>query len=107
MGGFRVDLGALEQAAEGVSGTLREASRQKISDIDRDEAAIGHDRLAETVTDFCDRWQLGVENLAKDGKEIAGRLGDSVRAYAAVERKVQGHMDGILQRASGPDPAAH
>ncbi|MGH3621909.1 MAG: hypothetical protein ACRDQ5_08975 [Sciscionella sp.] len=47
-----------------------------------------------------------MDNLAKDGKEIAGRLTDSVQAYQGVDTAVQGHLDGVFLRASGPDPAA-
>jgi hypothetical protein len=102
--GFRVDLEALQQAADGVNGTLDQLSEHKVSDIDR--SAFGHDHLGDTVADFGDRWQRGVENLAKDGREIAGRLTDSVRTYRKVEEGLHDHLQGILQRFTGPDPAA-
>ncbi len=50
--GFSVDLAALEQAAAGVNGTLDELSQQSVSDIPHDSSAIGHERLASTVTDL-------------------------------------------------------
>ncbi|WP_156758580.1 hypothetical protein [Actinokineospora pegani] len=37
----------------------------EVDDLDSD--AVGHERLAEVLEDFCDRWQVGVENLLADG----------------------------------------
>ncbi|MBB5152542.1 hypothetical protein [Saccharopolyspora phatthalungensis] len=103
--GFRVDLAALKDAADGVSGTLEQVSRRRVSDIDCDKAAMGHSRLADTVEDFCSRWSLGVDNLAKDAKEISGRLTECVKSYEEVDQGAQDRLDQILQ-GGGPDPAA-
>ena len=98
--GFRVDIGALERAAAGVDGTLDEVSQQKVSDIPRDKAAFGHERLATALSDFCGRWQQGVDDLAKDGREIAARLTASAAVYRKAEQNVRDKItNGIL---SGP-----
>lgn len=102
--GFRVDMGALEDAAAGINTTLDDLQSKKVSDLRGTSNDYGHDALAETVSDFCDRWELGVENLAKDGQEIADRLSKSVQAYLEVDNHLKGYMDGILQRVSGGDP---
>ncbi|TCO62992.1 hypothetical protein [Actinocrispum wychmicini] len=104
--GFSVDLAALQQAAEGVTDTLNTLATKKVSDIDADKSAFGHDKLGGTVSDFCERWQIGVEHLAKDGQEVADRLNMSVNAYTHVERTAHANMQGILQQSTGPDPAA-
>jgi hypothetical protein len=104
--GFRVDLGALEDAATGVNQTLNDLAAKKIDQLDGRKAAYGHQRLADTIADFCDRWELGVEHLATDGQEIASRLSHSVQSYLEVDRAAKGRMDGTLQRPTGPDPAA-
>jgi hypothetical protein len=103
--GFSVDLAALKQAAQGVNGTLDELSQQSVSNIPHDSAAIGHERLASTVTDFCDRWQRGVNNLATDGREIAARLTANVNAYQKADQDVRDKANGIF-RGTGPDPGA-
>ena len=103
--GFRVDLGALESAAAGVSRTLADLEAARVDSLDGDAAAYGHDHLAETVKDFCDRWEIGIEHLATDGREVAQRLNDCVRAYVAADRGAKGRMDGIFQSPAGPDPA--
>ncbi|GIF24275.1 hypothetical protein BJ973_007755 [Actinoplanes tereljensis] len=104
--GFRVDLGALEDAAAGINTTLNDLKAKRIDDLDGRGADYGHDRLSETIADFCDRWELGVEHLATDGQEVASRLSHSVQAYLKVDLSAKGRMDGILQRQTGTDPAA-
>jgi hypothetical protein len=104
--GFRVDLGALEDAAIGINQTLHRLKAQRIDDLDGRKADYGHQRLADTIADFCDRWEIGVEHLATDGQEIASRLSHSVQAYLKADQTAKGRMDGIFQRPTGPDPAA-
>ncbi len=102
--GFRVDLAALKNAADGVSGTLEQVGRRKVSDIDCDKAAVGHDRLGDTVKDFCNRWSLGVENLTKDAQEVSGRLAECVRVYEELDQGAKDRFDQLLQGVN--DPAA-
>lgn len=101
--GFRVDLYALERAAAGVNGTLNEVNTERVSDIPHDSSAIGNDDLASALSDFLNRWQRGVDNLAKDGQEISTRLTANVNAYTRVEQGLTDRFHGILQR-SGADP---
>lgn len=102
--GFRVDLGALEKAAEGVNATLYQLNATKVNDLVGNQGDIGHGHLAETVTDFCDRWDLGIEHLAKDGQEIASRLSKCVQNYLHTDNSLKGYLDGILEHHSGGDP---
>jgi hypothetical protein len=104
--GFRIDLGALESAAAGVDETLADLKAARVDSLDGNAADYGHNRLAKTVEDFCDRWEIGVEHLATDGQEIVQRLNDSLSAYLAADQAAKGRMDGIYSSASGPDPAA-
>lgn len=99
---YHVDLHALEEAASGVNGTLDQISLQKVSDIPHDESAIGHHGLAKTLSDFLDRWQRGVDNLSKDGQEIATRLTSNVAAYQKADQAVQGQLNQILQGSNDP-----
>ncbi|MFK0294752.1 type VII secretion target [Streptomyces sp. NPDC090442] len=101
-GQYQVDLEALEKAATGVNGTLDEISVQKVSDILHDESEVGHEQLASTLSDFLDRWQRGVDNLAKDGQEIAARLTASAKAYRDVEEHTHKQFHGMLHGTSDP-----
>lgn len=103
MGGFRVDLGALTSASQGIDGVLYDVANNQVSDIKVDSSAVGHDRLAGSISDFCDRWTLGVTNLAKDGQAVADRLRANVSAYDQAEHAITG----MFQSASAPDPAGN
>jgi hypothetical protein len=100
--GFKVDLGALESAAEGINGTLYDLNSKKVSDIGGKDSDFGHGDLADTVSDFCDRWELGVEHLAKDAQVVAGRLNKSVEAYLATDKSLKGELDGIVSGTADP-----
>jgi|SRR5215470_9212680 len=102
--GFTVDLGALEDAAAGINRTLSELKKQDVDDLDGPAEDYGHDRLADIVKDFCDRWQHGVECLAKDAQEVASRLSQSVQAYLHTDSSLRGMFDGILNHSTGTDP---
>ncbi|MFG2399171.1 hypothetical protein [Streptomyces lydicus] len=99
---YQVDLVALEKAATGVNGTLDQIRIKKVSDIAHEETEVGHQQLASTLSDFLDRWQRGVDNLAKDGQEIATRLTATVNAYHRVEEHTHKQFHGILRGTQDP-----
>jgi hypothetical protein len=105
--GFRVDLPALEKASAGINMTLEDLTIAKVDVLDGKSSAYGHDGLASVVADFCDRWEIGVEHLAADGQEVADRLSQSVQDYRKADTAAADRLNGILQRTTGPDPAAH
>ena len=55
-------MGALKRASDGIDGVLQDVRAQKVGGIDPDADAVGHDKLAESLSDFTDRWQRGVAN---------------------------------------------
>ncbi|MFI6071066.1 hypothetical protein ACIA5C_05660 [Actinoplanes sp. NPDC051343] len=105
--GFSVDLGALEDAATGVNFTINAIRKTKVDKLAGQTDDYGHDHLTKTVKDFCDRWEIGVEHLVKDGTEIAQRLTDSVRAYVTADEAAKGRLDGVYAKPTGLDPAEH
>lgn len=104
-GGFTVDLTALVQAAEGVNGCIAAISGDKVSGLASSQGSYGNDALGSTISDFCSRWQIGVQNLTTDASQVAGRLALSAVAYAKAEKKNVAAISGIF-RGSGTDPAA-
>ena len=83
---FQVDIDALAAAAVGVGDAIAAAADQRVEDLDVDGSAFGHEGLAATTKDFGDRWQRGVDNLLKDGEELATRLQDSATTYFNTEQ---------------------
>jgi hypothetical protein len=96
--GFAVDLDAVTGAAEGIESVARRLAAQPVAGLDSPTAA-GHDRLAASLATFCDRWNVGVGQLAADAAEIGRRLREVAAAYADVEHRVSG----VLASAA-PDP---
>ena len=105
--GFWVDMGALERAAAGIDGTLDEVVQQPIDAVSHSGSAFGHARLAGTVSNFCSRWQTGVDNLTKDGREIAARLTASVKVYRKAEQNIQNKITNGILAGRGVDPGEH
>lgn len=105
-GGFEVDLTSLARAAEGVKGVITDMQYSKVSDIGGSGADYGDGDLASVMSDFCSRWEIGVENLTKDASEVAGRLAQSAEAYAKAENANVNMISGLMLRKSGADPAA-
>ncbi|WP_406689347.1 hypothetical protein REH65_25040 [Saccharopolyspora sp. ID03-671] len=103
--GFRVDLHALEEASKGVSDTVQAARKDRVADLDTG-VEFGHERLAGTVTDFCDRWDLGVAHLVTDGSEVGGRLVHCVQVYRQTDEAARAQLEGLITRPAGNDPAA-
>lgn len=82
-----VDLEALERAADGVVGTLEALAARKVSDLDPPIEAFGHERLGETVRDFCERWQIGV---GPSGRGRPGDRGAPVHVGRGLSRRRRG-----------------
>lgn len=106
MDGYMVDFRALQDAAAGVNGVLDDVSAHPVNGIPHDPSAVGHQALAATVSDFLNRWQRGVSNLASDGQQIAARLTANVNAYSTVEEHVTAQFNGVLS-GTGSDPGMH
>jgi hypothetical protein len=82
---FSVNLDTLADTATAISAVMAELESNPIKRIDCPSSAFGHQPLANAVRDFCDRWQIGVEALVKDGAELADRLAQSVNTYIQAE----------------------
>jgi hypothetical protein len=92
--GFSVDVEALRSAGEGIVELMRMLDQHKVEDIDCDSAAVGHGELAGKLESFCGRWQVGVENLLEDGKQISQRLLDSAKAYSDSDQAAATALSG-------------
>lgn len=62
----------------------------RVDALSRSGADSGHDDLAEAVAGFCDRWQAGVQDVAKDAQEVAGRLSRSAEEYSSPATALAG-----------------
>ena len=103
-GGYSVNLSALTNAGNGAAALMQDLDQHSVKDIACEDSAVGHDRLSSAIGSFCDRWDIGVKNLSKDGKQLAQNLLDNAAGYQAAEQQC---ID-LLSRAvnSGPGTAS-
>ena len=101
--GFRVNLEALDEAADGVNGTIEAFNRQQVSDIPFQASAVGNQELADSLSSFFSGWQRGVQNLVSDAVSVADRLAESAADYARADKSAQ-HNARTTVQGDGPDP---
>jgi hypothetical protein len=102
--GYQVDLSALRAAADGIARTVGQVGAHPVTSLTTAAGALGHERLAASLTGFCERWQAGITHLVEDGRAAGAHLGVAAAAYLRAEDATQGSFDDTLRR-SGPDPA--
>ncbi|GAA3561263.1 hypothetical protein GCM10022222_51280 [Amycolatopsis ultiminotia] len=93
--GFTVDVDALKDAGLGLADLLAELKELKVEDIDCDRVFVGHGGLADAYGSFCSRWQVGVENLTKDGDGLAKRLINAAGMYIEADQAAVGDLGGL------------
>jgi hypothetical protein len=103
--GFRVKIGALNEAADGVAGTVEVFSRQPVSAIPYDSTAVGadHPEVGDSISGFLGGWQRGVQNLVSDSVTLASALIKSATAYDKADNDATDAASGLFQ-GTGPDP---
>lgn len=94
MDGFIVDTNALISAGQGIRDLMGKLDQTKVENINCEPVAVGHAGLSGSLASFCDRWQVGVENMVGDSGQLAQRLLDSATAYQDWEAAVVRVMDG-------------
>jgi len=107
MTSFSVDLAALEDAAAGINSTINELRSHSVNQLEVTVAQSGHREFTDGVNTFSERWQLGVENLARDAQAIASRLSFSVQDYLGAEADNVAAVNTVTGMLEGTaDPAA-
>jgi hypothetical protein len=101
--GFRVNLQALDETADGAAGTIEIFNKQPVSTIRFEPSWVPDQRLAGDVSDFLNRWQLGVQNLVSDVASLVDRLVESAALYHTADQNVISSASSIFQ-GTGADP---
>jgi hypothetical protein len=86
--GFTVHLEALYNAAVSLQRILGEVDSQPVGSLACPPQVVGHDELATAGTEFCRRWQLGVNNLLNDGSLIAEGMYSCLKEYSTQDQTV-------------------
>jgi hypothetical protein len=118
--GYQVDPRDLDEAAAGVHAVLDALTElgagkgmagqgRGVSLIPAHAGPIGHDGLARALTAFCARWEWGVRAAVQTGRDVAGDLTATARAYTEGDRHPAGLFGRIHADVAGDpraDPAA-
>ncbi|MGH8869770.1 MAG: hypothetical protein ACRDYU_17475 [Actinomycetes bacterium] len=95
---FEVDLQSVAEAAKGMADTIQLFKDQDVEDLVPTEDDVGHEAVWGAVSEFKDRWELGMNNLVEDVEEMAGRLGKIAMNYAEFDE--EGHKKGTAVAAN-------
>lgn len=98
---FHVDVEALKNAGLGAADLMGLLESHRVEDIDCDADAVGHEGLGAALASFCERWQVGVKNLTKDGQVLSRNLIDTAGAYLEVDHKVAANLERIASHTRG------
>jgi len=76
----------MDAAAVAIQQTIDAAAVRRVRDLDARREEFGDHGLAAAVSEFCTRWDIGLENLGQDAREIVQRLQESAATYGAAEQ---------------------
>jgi hypothetical protein len=83
---YAVDVAAVEAAVSGIQQTVDGVAVTPVKRIAPPVPAVGDQRLAEALSQFCARWDVGVSGLCADAEQLVKRLRESAIGYEAAER---------------------
>lgn len=91
--GFFVDPGALSEANADVGRLLHEMDDFGELKPGQQDSVFGDAQLAESVTEFQDKWQDGIKELSEDTASIHRRLTDTIAHYRRVDEEIAAGFD--------------
>lgn len=86
--GFHVDVDAVDEAARGVSESVRDQDNFELRGLCGDPDLYGHAGLHEALLDYCVKWSDGLDVLTDDAGEIGDALSKAVQAYRGIDEAV-------------------
>jgi hypothetical protein len=94
--GFQVEVGAMDEAATGVTQSVQDQDDFELRGLCGDAGLYGHPGLHDALREFCVRWSDGLDTLTDDARAI----GDTLSRVAQVYRDV----DDTAARSLRSDP---
>lgn len=83
--GFHVDVDMVDEAARGVTRSVRDQGNFELRDLCGGSEQYGHAGLHDALLDFCVRWSDGLDILTEDASAIGDALSRVARAYRAAD----------------------
>jgi hypothetical protein len=94
--GFHVEVGALDEAAAGITQSVQYQDTFELRGLCGEAGLYGHAGLHDALSEFCVRWSDGLDALTDDAEAIGHTLSRVAQVYRAV--------DGAAARSLGSDP---
>ncbi|MEV6872556.1 hypothetical protein [Amycolatopsis sp. NPDC051128] len=90
--GFHVDVGKVEEAANGIKRSVTDQSSFELRDLCGDTGLYGHDRIHNALMNFCVRWSDGLDTLTDDAEAIGDVLAKAAAAYRTADSVAAGSL---------------
>ncbi|WP_116115983.1 hypothetical protein [Austwickia chelonae] len=104
---FEVDLQALGDAADKLGQVLTRFQDTDVCDVAPTEADVAHEVAWGGISEFVDRWQLGIDALREDTEELSAVLNKVAAEYVSFERRGAERVGGIAANLPAvPRPGA-
>lgn len=90
--GFHVDVGKVEEAANGIKRSVTDQSSFELRDLCGDTSLYGHDGIHNALMNFCVRWSDGLDILTDDADAIGNVLTRAAAAYQVTDSAAAGSL---------------
>jgi hypothetical protein len=90
--GFHVDVGKVEEAANGIKTSVTDQSSFELRGLCGDTSLYGHDGIHNSLMNFCVRWSGGIDTLTDDADSISDVLTKAAAAYRTADSAAAGSL---------------
>lgn len=84
--GFHVEIELLETASRNMDELVAGQDNSELSELPGDSQSYGHSDLFAALTEFCDRWSVGLDALCDRATEMGYSLGEAAKAYREADQ---------------------
>ncbi|KAA5837264.1 hypothetical protein ABT337_15180 [Saccharopolyspora hirsuta] len=84
--GFHVEIELLEKASRNMAELVEGQDNSELSELPGDSQAYGHADLPAALTEFCDRWSVGLDALCDRATRMGYSLGEAAKAYREADQ---------------------
>lgn len=84
--GFHVEIEVLEKASSHMEAIAEEQGNDELAALPGDSDTYGHNGVHTAVTEFCDRWSVGLDALRDRAIAMSGSLRDAATTYREADQ---------------------
>lgn len=84
--GFHVEIELLEAASRNMDELVAGQDNSELSELPGSAESYGHADLLSALTEFCDRWSVGLDALCDRATRMSYSLGETAKAYREADQ---------------------